>query len=118
MSNNPFHPARSSLNTDQLTTYLLSPIGDELTSGVKIGVGPATTAAFREHKVTTGYQLIAKFMSFRDLNMDTRLHVELFYQWLKVVMPAAGLRAGLVHAIAEKCNLMFPEMEYNVKDYH
>jgi hypothetical protein len=109
----PFHPDRSSLTADQLTTYLQSPIGESLTSGVKIGVGPATVEAFREHNVTTGYQLIAKFLSFRDPNMDTRLHVEMFYQWLKEVMPASGYRAGLVHAIAEKCNLMFPELGYD-----
>ncbi len=102
---------------DQLINYLESSIGEDLTSGIRIGVGPATAAVFREHNVTTGYQLIAKFLSFRDPNMDTRLHVEMFYQWLKEVMPATGFRAGLTHAIAEKSNWIFPELGYDIHLY-
>ena len=111
-----YHPNKSKLSVDKLADYLRAPVQDHITSGVAIGVGPETIQAFAKEGINSGFQLHAKFLSFRDPGMDPKVHVESFYQWLCLAQPSPNHRAGLTHAVAEKCNLMYPGI-YDVSAY-
>ena len=66
--------------------------------------------------ITTSFQLVGKFLSFKDKDVDSLLHCETFYQWLCELNTPKGFRAGLVHALAEKMNINFPGI-YDVSAY-
>jgi hypothetical protein len=83
------------------------------------GVGPAACKKFAEGMpddppVETTFQLIGKFLSLRGPGMTSREHCDAMWYWLQ----AKGIsshRAGIVHCIAEKTNLMMPGI-YEIMD--
>ena len=113
-----FHPSKSQLSESTISAYLEAPITDSLTSGgLAIGIGPATEKILSKERVLTGFQLIAKFLSFKGAGMTPKEHVQAFYNWLCDIGISPGHRAGLCHAVAEKANTMFPELSYSMHDY-
>jgi hypothetical protein len=113
-----FHPSKSQLTENTIRAYLEAPTTDSITSGgLPIGIGPATEKKLSEERVLSGFQLIAKFLSFRGANMTPKEHVQAFYGWLCDIGTPPGHRAGLCHAVAEKANTMFPELGYSMHDY-
>ncbi len=69
-----------------------------------------------ENGITTTYQLIAKYLSFKDARVGPIEHADRFYYWLKSIKTPGGHRAGIVHAIGEKLNTMFNGI-YDVNAY-
>lgn len=71
------------------------------------GIGEATEKKLRDNGITTTFQLIAKYLSFKDDGVGPVEHADRFYFWLKSLGTPAGFRAGIVHSIAEKLNVTF-----------
>ena len=106
----PYHPNNSQLSQDKLAEYIRAPVGLRIDSGVEgMGLGPVTLAKLEAESVTTGYQLHAKFLSFKDADTSPQEHVQRFYDWIVLVVPsqAARYRSGIVHAVAMKADLMY-----------
>lgn len=71
------------------------------------GVGEATEKKLREAGITTTFQLIGKYLSFKEDGVGPVEHADRFYFWLKSLGTPGGFRAGIVHSIAEKLNVTF-----------
>lgn len=76
------------------------------------GIGPAAAKKLAEGTeddapVETTYQLIGKFLSLRGAGMTSKEHCDAMWFWLQA-KGVASHRAGIVHCIAEKTNLMMP----------
>ena len=73
----------SRANVDILQAILMSPLEADLESVP--GIGPRTKELLFEDGVTTTYQLIAKFLSFRGKSVSTRSVCDSFEQYLAAV---------------------------------
>jgi len=58
--------------------------------------------------ITTTFQLMGKFLALKEHGVGSIEHADRFYYWLKDSKTAAGQRAGVVRAIAEKLNILNP----------
>ncbi|GBG26084.1 Hypothetical Protein FCC1311_023042 [Hondaea fermentalgiana] len=105
-----FDPSKSMVKEDALAAFLAAPISEDLEQVP--GIGPAAKKALAvplkgDQAVTTTYQLVGKFLTLRAAGMTQQEHLDAMWHWLN----ARGIsshRAGIVHSIAEKCNLMIP----------
>lgn len=70
-------------------------------------MGEATIKVLAEHDISTTFQLIAKYLSFKDKGVGPVEHADRFYFWLQSIGTPGGHRAGVVHSIAEKMNVTF-----------
>ena len=120
-----FHPQDSRIGVDQLARFLNSELTGNLIEVPGIGrdavarLGQASIAIAANGQqltipgVTSTFGLIGVFMMFKTNGTDGRLvgpveHVQRFYLWWCSLGVAAGFRAGVVHALAEKINISFP----------
>lgn len=109
-----FNPQNSKVADDTLGDFVRGAVEEKLTSVP--GVGPATETLLKEEGITSTFQLIGKFLSMKDEGVESVEHCERFYQWLIHIGTPAGFRAGIVHSIAEKVNVLLPGV-YNVDLY-
>ncbi len=72
------------------------------------GIGPANIKIFNENGIFTTFQLIGKYLSLKDSDVEPIEHADRFYFWLKSLKAPSGYRAAIVHSIAEKMNVTFP----------
>lgn len=111
---NGFHPERSRVSPHALADFIRAPVSGQLTEVP--GLGPATAAILVDHGVDTTHALIGKFLTMKTAGVETVEHMDRFYLWLANLGTPAGFRAGVCHAIAEKCNTFLPGI-YNEDVY-
>jgi len=114
MSGGHYHPENSKVSENALSEFVRAPLSGNILDVP--GIGPSTAELLKAEGIATSFQLIGKFLSFKDENVDSLLHCETFYQWLCELNTPKGFRAGLVHALAEKTNIVFPGV-YDVSAY-
>lgn len=75
------------------------------------GIGPAAAAKLAtgdpDDRITTTYQLIGKFLSFKDQGVTAVEHTNRFWYFLQEKEISAH-RSAIVKAVAEKVNGMMP----------
>ncbi len=106
-----YNPSRSMTSKSQLKEWLHSPILSEDITKVP-GVGPKNAQLLASvgptgETITTSYQLLGVFLYSRAQGMNSVVHCNRFYQWLK----SKGIYSrinDIVQACAEKVNTMFP----------
>lgn len=101
-----YHPERSQVSEDRYVEFVRSPITGDLLEVP--GIGPASKNCLAEHGITSTFQLVGKYLSFKDEGVDTIEHVDRFYYWLCSTEMQSMRRAGVVRCIASKVNTMFP----------
>jgi hypothetical protein len=72
------------------------------------GVGPATVKRLEEAGISTTYGLIGKYLSLKEADVGPIEHADRFYYWILSVELPPKYRAGIVHSIGEKMNILFP----------
>ena len=117
--------SRNALHEDVLVDYLMAPTQDDISSGVQLGIGPRTRDILSAEGINSGFQLHAKFLSFREPGMNPLVHMEVFYQWLCALRTVANLLpsiiANIFHAVTNKADIIYPEMMLNLPltfNYH
>lgn len=107
-SSSSFHPKNSSaVKDDTFAEFIRAPITGDLIDVPGIGPGAVNKLKEGEEPVTTTYQLVGKYLSFKGEGIDVKEHCDRFWSWLQ----AKGInsfRAAIVMAIAQKCDIMFP----------
>lgn len=101
-----YHPDRSQVSEDRFAEFIRSPVTGDLLEVP--GIGPASKTCFAAHGIHTTFQLIAKYLSFKDIDVGSFEHVDRFYYWLCSTHIQAVRRAGVVRCIASKVNTMMP----------
>lgn len=109
----PFHPNDSRVGLNALADFIRAPLPSRLEA--LPGVGPATAALFQRAGVSTPYQLVAMYLSFKAEAVSPVQHAERFYRWV-VDCGVGSYRAGIVHSICEKTNHHFPGL-YDASAY-
>jgi hypothetical protein len=111
-----YHPERSIVNEDRFADFIRSPITGDL---LEIpGIGPVAQDQLRKnHGITTTYQLLGKYLSFKDETTGCVEHTDRFYHWLCTTGVQNIRRAGVVRCIASKASTMFPGI-YDDDDYN
>ena len=107
-----YDEARSQVSDDKLSEWLTAEIVEDLQSVPGVGAKAAEKLAKEmgdEPGVTTTYQLLGKFLSFRGAGMDSQAVCDAMWHWLNS-KGVSSHRAGIVHCIAEKVNLFCPGM--------
>ncbi len=105
-------------NIPLIRFWRLNTFQQDITSAPGIGAATATKLAAEcegDSPVTTTYQLIGKFLSLKGQGMTTKMHCDAMWHWLN----ARGInshRAGIVHAIAERTEVMMPGIYNLVED--
>eukprot|EP00924_Labyrinthula_sp_SR-Ha-C_P016767 snap_masked-scaffold_6-processed-gene-14.36-mRNA-1 protein AED:0.41 eAED:0.41 QI:0/-1/0/1/-1/1/1/0/122 len=107
-----FDVNRSRVSDDALAEFLSSAIVENIESVP--GIGPAAAKKLAEETendaaVETTFQLIGKFLSLRGKGMNTQEHCDAMWYYLKE-KGVNSYRAGIVHALAERCNIMIPDI--------
>ncbi|GBG26080.1 Hypothetical Protein FCC1311_023002 [Hondaea fermentalgiana] len=105
-----FDVNRSMVKEDALAAFLAAPVSEDITQVP--GIGPKAKELLAEavegdQAITTTYQLIGKFLTLRAAGMSQQEHLDAMWHWLNA-RKINAFRAGIVHCIAEKCNLMIP----------
>mmetsp|Transcript_17940 Transcript_17940/g.18009 ORF Transcript_17940/g.18009 Transcript_17940/m.18009 type:complete len:116 (+) Transcript_17940:126-473(+) len=100
-----YDPARSSVGNDKLSEFMQAPITGDLLEVP--GIGPSAKEKLIENGVTTTFALFGKFLMLKDEGVQSVEHCDRFWYWIK----DTGInshRAGIVRAVAEKLDTMFP----------
>ena len=100
-----YHPERSKVSADTMGEWLRKEVSGDLLEVP--GIGPASVKALKEHGITTTYQLFGKFLSLMDEGVGSVELADRFWFWLDSAGTAAGSRAAVVLAVAEKLNMSF-----------
>lgn len=98
--------ASAMMQPDTLSTWLSTPISDNLF--IIPGIGDSTATILINAGYTTPYKLIGKYLSFRNDGMESQEHCDLFYNFLGELGVRGAYRAVITRAIAEKMNLLIP----------
>lgn len=105
-----FDPNRSQVSADRLAKFLDDELVETITSVPGVAAGNAEALGRRsegDNGVRTSYALVGKFLSLREPGMTPQEHCDAFWHWLKL-KGVNSYRSGIVHAVAEKCDLAFP----------
>lgn len=104
---------KSRVSEDALSAFLSSPVSYDLKSVP--GIGPAGESKLREAGITTTHQLLGKFMSFICDYSSPQEQADAMWDYLDSIGACGGgYRSGVVHALAEKINIMIPgTFEFN-----
>lgn len=97
--------ATSSISEDRLSTFLASPLKEDLTEVP--GIGDKGAALLAESGVCTAVQLLGVFLTLKRPGISVQEHCDAFLRFLK----EKGInshRSGIVLAIAEKANTFVP----------
>lgn len=110
MASEGYNPNRTRVCDNTQVQWLRSNVTGKVTEVP--GVGEATARIFEncEDRITTTYQLMGKFLSFKDANVGPIEHADRFFYWLTRIGTVAGQRSSVVRAIAEKLHLQFPDI--------
>lgn len=106
MSGFDLNRSRISLNT--LAEFLASPITEDLLSVP--GVGEATVERLKTDGITTTHQLLGAYLRVCDKDFDSKQRSDAFWFYLQALKVSGGTRSTIVHAIAERINIMIPGM--------
>ena len=102
-----FH--QSSISIETQAVFIKQVLtGDLLTDHIP-GVGKACIKRLNEAGITSTFQFISKFLSFKGAGVSGREHCQLFSNWLKEI-EVSSHRNNIVVAIADKCSVIFPHM--------
>ena len=101
---------KSKVSEDALSEFLDNEVSEDILTVP--GIGPAAKAKLAaelegDSPIHTTHQLIGKFLTMRAPGITVKEHCEIMWQYLKL-RGVDSFRAGIVHAIAEKVNLMIP----------
>jgi hypothetical protein len=101
-----FNPKKSRVSEETMANFLRN----QLTGDLKEvpGIGEITEHFLKQQGIDTTFQLLGKFLSFKSQQTNDLEMANLFYQWLHSISTPAGYRAGIVHSLGEKLNLLFP----------
>jgi hypothetical protein len=102
-----YDPTRSRISENTLAAFLASDIEGELQTVP--GIGPSAEEKLAKHGVTTTWQLIGNFLACKDKDMTVQEHHDAMWYFLQEV-GVSSCRSGIVHALSEKCNILFPNM--------
>lgn len=94
-----------------MTQWLSTPLSDDLL--VIPGVGEKNLIHLKTPDengdiITTQFQLIAKFLSFKTEKISQVELLDKFYYWLKDGKKINHQTNNICQAIAERCNIMIP----------
>ena len=105
----PYHPNNTSaVHEDTFAEFIQAPITGDLIDVPGIGPAAIKKLAEGEEPITTSYQLFGKYLSLKGEGIETKEHCDRFWSWLQ----AKGVnshRSAIVMAIAQKCEVMFPD---------
>ena len=116
-SPNKFRADRSTIvSTDSVVNWIRSPITGKLTQVP--GIGEKSQKSLEENGISTTFQLIGKFLSFKGEDVTPNELVDKFFEYINEVMPKNKFKHCVVRAIAEKVDIMFGEgVVFDVKSY-
>lgn len=105
-----FNINKSRISANALAEFLADELCEDITSVP--GVGPEAARILsseceNESAIETTFQLIGRFLTLRGPGMTPVEHTNAFWYYLKI-RGVNRYRSGIVHAIAEKVNLMIP----------
>ena len=100
-----FHPDATKKSNDAISNFVGSPLSGDLAQVP--GVGDSCISTLKRAGIENLYQLIAKYLSFKEDGIECVEHHEAFYVWLKEIGVTAH-RATITNSIGEKMNLVFP----------
>ncbi len=104
MSKN-YHPERSKVAAGTMGDWIHKEVTGDLNEVP--GIGSASVKALKEQGITTTYQLFGKFLSLKEEGVGSIELADRFWFWLDSAGTAAGFRAAVVLAVAEKLNMSF-----------
>eukprot|EP01035_Chromulina_nebulosa_P019790 gene19790-25731_t len=106
-----FDPAKSTISSENMRAWIQKQVSGHLQEVPGIGEINEKHLMNEDNEmgVSTTFQLIGKFLSFRKLGGSQFQQCDLFWNWLKN-KNISHQRNNIVQAIAEKCNVMFPGM--------
>lgn len=105
-----FDIQKSRVSANALAEFLSGEINEDLRSVPGIGADAVrilSSECENEAPIETTHQLIGRFLTLRGPNMTPPQHVNAFWFYLKL-RGINKYRSGIVHAVAEKVNLMIP----------
>lgn len=106
---------RSRISQDTLAEFLAAPLVKDLSTVP--GVGPATIERLGTDGITTTHQLIGAYLRVCDVDFDSKQRTDAFWFYLQGLKVPGGTRSTIVHAIAERVNIMIPGIyEEDVED--
>lgn len=97
---------RSRISLDTLAEFLSSPIIKDLS--MVPGVGPATIERLATDGITTTHQLLGAYLKICDKDFNSKQRTDAFWYYLQALKVSGGTRSTIVHAIAERINIMIP----------
>lgn len=111
-----FDVNRSRVSDSALAEFLAHPISDDITTVPGIGAAAAAKLAQKasddDTPIETTYQLIGKFLSLKGKGIESKEHCDAMWFYLQA-KGVNSYRAGIVHSIAEKTNIMIPGIYVN-----
>eukprot|EP00639_Heterosigma_akashiwo_P000962 CAMPEP_0194581686 /NCGR_PEP_ID=MMETSP0292-20121207/15081_1 /TAXON_ID=39354 /ORGANISM="Heterosigma akashiwo, Strain CCMP2393" /LENGTH=142 /DNA_ID=CAMNT_0039435543 /DNA_START=103 /DNA_END=534 /DNA_ORIENTATION=+ len=109
-----WNPQRAHVFRDDKLAQFLSPSSASITGALDEVPGVSQLAkrklAEAEDNIQTTHQLLGKFLSFKGKETDCIEHLEEFNHWLETIGISRYGRVGIVRSIAEKVNIMMPEI--------
>lgn len=101
-----FDVNRSRIGEDRLAEFLAAPLPTSLIDVP--GVGDVTVKRLAKYDIYNPMQLVGCFLRICGEGMTSDDRCNAFWYYLKVVGVPGGTRSTIVHAIAEKVNIMIP----------
>ena len=111
--NGGFHPKNMRVKESTVAEFIMAPMEESLQSVP--GVKTSNEKILKEEGVTTTFQLVGKYLSLKDENVDGVELADRFYYWLQSIGVNA-FRATIVGSIGEKASTWMPGV-YNSSDY-
>jgi hypothetical protein len=101
-----FHPEKSIITHSALIDFRRTEfIGDLLEIP---GIGVETVLYFKKVGIYDTFQLIEKYLMFKEHNISRIEHAQNFYKWLMLIGLSKKKSNNIVHAISTKMNVTFP----------
>lgn len=97
---------RSRIGQDSLAEFLAAPLPTDLHDVP--GIGPATVKSLRSFDIYNPHQLVGCFLRVCGEGMNSTKRCNAFWFLLKAMNVPGGTRSTIVHAIAEKVEIMIP----------
>lgn len=101
-----FDVNRSRIGQDKLSEFLAAPLPDKLIDVP--GIGKATVTSLANFDIYNPRQLLGCFLRVCGEGMNSEQRCNAFWFYLKAMGVPGGTRSTIVHAIAEKVNIMIP----------
>lgn len=101
---------KSTVSENAMAVFLSDEVQEDITSVPGVGPEAARILASEcanEAPIETTHQLIGRFLTLRGPGMTPVQHTNAFWYYLKI-RGVNKYRSGIVHAIAEKVNMLIP----------